>query len=89
MKKLYFMAGLPDETELEEAKNEGALIRNSLAWHPGDAFEECDLALGRPENIPEPYRHLWQDNADENDTLPVKAAKKAKTKKDVANGADR
>lgn len=58
MRILYFTQGLPSEKELAEAERLGALLRNSLAWHEGDAFEPCDLVMGRPESVPPPYRDL-------------------------------
>lgn len=77
MKKLYFVAGPPTEAELEEAEREGALIRNALAWHEGDAFEECAQALGEKRNIPTPYRHLWKQRGEVAKT-PAKKSGKAK-----------
>lgn len=85
MKKiLYFIRGVPTEAELAEAENIRALIRDCQAWHERDCFEECDIVMGKEENIPNPYKHLWQEtnqqtkqseNMPENDPVPVKGRK--------------
>lgn len=60
MKKiLFFVRGVPSHAELMEAQDKYALIRDCTAWHEGDCFEECDLVIGKAENIPEPYKQLW------------------------------
>lgn len=61
MKKiLYFVRGVPSHAELMEAQDKYALIRDCTAWHEGDCFEVCDAVMGKAENIPEPYKYLWQ-----------------------------
>lgn len=57
-KILYFYYGTPDKAELEEARLAGALLRDCRAWHQGDCLELCDMVMGKPENVPKPYRHL-------------------------------
>lgn len=76
MKILFFTRGLPERAELEEAAKAGALLRDCLAWHEGDFTEDCDLVMGKPENIPKPYRVFWKGTD-----------KGAKTRK-AKNGAD-
>lgn len=74
MKKiLYFVRGVPSHAELMDAQDKYALIRDCTAWHDGDCFEECDLVIGKAENIPGPYKHLWQGNnqAEDSVTNPV------------------
>lgn len=77
MKKLYFVAGLPTDAEIEEATREGALIRNCLAWHEGDSFEDCDEVLGKEADIPASYRHLWKAGHEE----PLPSLKKGRRQK--------
>ena len=48
--------------ELADAARVGALLRNSDAWHEGDCLEICDQVMGKAENIPPPYRHLWKES---------------------------
>lgn len=61
MKKiLYFVRGVPTHAELMEAQDNYALIRDYTAWHDGDCLEVCDAVMGKAENIPMPYKHLWQ-----------------------------
>lgn len=86
MKILYFTRGLPDDAELEEARKNGALLRNRLAWHERDCLESCDLVLGRKENIPSPYLHLWREKP--NDELPESQAGGEKGKKRRKNAAN-
>lgn len=75
MKKiLYFVNGTPTEAELADADAHYAIIRNGAAWHERDCFEECDLVMGKPENVPPPYRHLMQfeePEAEEPEDIPV------------------
>lgn len=72
MKKiLYFVNGTPTEAELADAEAHYAIIRNGAAWHERDCFEECDLVMGKIENVPEPYRHLWQDISQTDAQEPV------------------
>lgn len=60
MKKiLYFVRGVPSHAELMEAQDNYALIRDCTAWHEGDCLEVCDMVMGKAENIPMPYKHLW------------------------------
>lgn len=82
---LYFVRGVPSEAELKEAEDNRALIRDCTAWHERDCLEECDIVMGKPENVPLPYRHLMQganvessqsDSLSE-DTQPVSKCRKS------------
>ncbi|NYZ69114.1 hypothetical protein H0A36_24135 [Endozoicomonas sp. SM1973] len=55
MKVLYFIAGPADKQQKQLAKETGALIRDSLAWHSGDYIEQCDAVLGE---APKPYQQF-------------------------------
>lgn len=70
MKKiLYFVRGVPSHSELMEAQDNYALIRDCTAWHEGDCLEVCDSVMGKAKNIPKPYKHLWQ--GDNQDNKPI------------------
>lgn len=69
MKKiLYFVRGVPTEAELLAAQANYALIRDYTAWHEGDCLEMCDMVIGKYENIPGPYKHLWQGESKQSES---------------------
>lgn len=76
-----------------EAEKAGALLRDRDAWHERDAFEPCDLVMGKQENVPPPYAGLWADPGQKDELARAEAAKsdcaKKPSKRNGKNAADR
>lgn len=81
-KILFFVEGVPTPEQIVEAKQLGALIRNAKAWHPGDAMEDCDQAVGA---VPEAYKAKSEEKPDEaNGLLPHFEEMKVQEMRDFA-----
>ncbi|AXE31632.1 hypothetical protein DK842_18040 [Chromobacterium phragmitis] len=86
-KILWFIAGPATKEQREIAAKERVIIRDSLAYWPGDAIELCDAVVGE---VPAAYAERFEVLETENDAKPARGKKKGSANEaaDQAAGND-